>query len=56
MHDYIKGSFEALSWVRMLCRKEHEYSKILEEVEKALDDLEEGVALDFRRSLSPTHS
>lgn len=60
MHDYVKGVFEALSWVQMLLLNgidpEMEPLDILNravaEIEKAIDDIKEGVAIDFLEHLN----
>ena len=55
MHDYIRGAYEALSWVRALIRDQNGPSealeKVLGEVEGALEDISKGAATDFRRKL-----
>lgn len=53
MHDYVRGAFEALSWVRLLlldlqCKPEEAVKETLKEIEAALDDIKTGVAGDFR--------
>ena len=57
MHDYIKGAFESLSWVKQLIlehkRKNKSMDDLLREIENALADIEHGVAIDFRRRLKP---
>ena len=57
MHDYVKGAFEALSWVKRLIlsykTKDRGFDELLREVETALEDIEHGVAIDFRRRLRP---
>ena len=56
MHDYVKGAFEALSWVQHLLQDLREnpvraVQKTLEEVDQALEDIKSGVADDFRWKL-----
>ena len=58
MHDYVKGAFEALSWVQLLLQDLRDnpvraVEKTLEEVDKALGDIKNGVASDFRWKLQP---
>jgi hypothetical protein len=53
MHDYVKGAFEALSWVRLLLldlqtKPEQAIRETLKEIDAALDDIKTGVAGDFR--------
>lgn len=52
MHDYVRGAFQALAWVREVIienSKEPEALKrIKKEIDSALDDIEHGVAVDFR--------
>jgi hypothetical protein len=55
MHDYVKGAFEALSWVRQSLKNDKSLEQILKEIEQALEDINEGVALDFRDRLKPMH-
>ncbi len=64
MHDYARGAYEALSWVRFLIRRQMKKSRkgapkelqsILSEVERAIDDICDGVAVDFRRKLTPIY-
>ena len=50
MRDYIEGAFEALSWVRMLIKNSKEHCacrRILEEIEKAIEEMQTGVALSL---------
>jgi len=53
MHDYVKGAFEALSWVRLLLldlqhKPDEAVKEALKEIDAALDDIKTGVACDFR--------
>ncbi|MEM2263468.1 MAG: hypothetical protein QW160_04520 [Candidatus Bathyarchaeia archaeon] len=53
LHDYVKGAFEALSWVRLLLldlqhKPEEAVKEALKEIDAALDDIKTGVACDFR--------
>ncbi|MEM3666903.1 MAG: hypothetical protein QW222_07475 [Candidatus Bathyarchaeia archaeon] len=53
MHDYVKGAFEALSWVRLqLLDLQHNpdqaVKETLKEIDAALEDIKRGVAGDFR--------
>ncbi|MEM2102899.1 MAG: hypothetical protein QXM22_05240 [Candidatus Bathyarchaeia archaeon] len=52
MHDYVKGAFEALSWIRLLLLDLKDtpdaMEKTLKEVDGALEDIKSGVAGDFR--------
>jgi len=55
VRDYIEGAFEALSWVRMLIRNSMERcscQRILEEIERAIEEMQTGVAIDFRHRIS----
>jgi len=56
MRDYIEGAFEALSWVRSLikgskmrCRT---CRRVLEEIEETLEEMQTGVAIDFRHRIT----
>ena len=52
MHDYVRGAFEALSWISSLLEDPKvEKEKIRQEVEEALDDIKEGSAVNFRFKL-----
>jgi hypothetical protein len=51
MHDYLKGAYEALSWVRLTLKGKKDVEKVLEEVNGAINDITEGVAVDFRERL-----
>lgn len=52
MQDYVRGAFQALTWVREVLADSHPKSegtqKALVEVDEALRDIEHGVAVDFR--------
>ena len=55
MRDYIEGAFEALSWVRMLIKNSMgrcSCQRILEEIERAIEEMQTGVAVDFRRRIT----
>lgn len=60
MNDYVRGAFEALNWVEVLLASidpekdpmDH-LNRVIKEVTAALDDIKEGVAVDFRRRLKP---
>lgn len=58
MHDYVRGAFEALSWVQRQLRKidtkkdpVEQLSRLNDEVEAAIADIKEGVAENFRWKL-----
>ena len=57
MHDYVRGAFEALSWVHSLLddieseKDLDRVKKAVKEVDSAMDDIREGVAVDFRYRL-----
>jgi len=56
LRDYAAGAFEALSWVKTLIRESKERcrtcQKILEEINYALEEMQAGVAVDFRERLA----
>ena len=58
VNDYAGGAFEALSWIRMLIKRSNERcqtcQRVLEEIEEAIDEMQNGVAVDFRRRISVT--
>jgi len=56
MHDYLKGAYEALSWVRLTLKGKKDVEKVLEEVNGAINDITEGVAVDFRERLKTIRS
>jgi len=56
LNDYLKGAFEALSWVRSILKDEKDINDVIRQVDDAIVDVTEGVAVDFRRRLKPTHS
>ena len=58
MNDYVRGAFEALNWVEALLADiepakdpRDQLKKAVTEVEEALADIKEGVAVDFRHKL-----
>jgi len=58
VNDYVRGAFEALSWTHVLLvnidRKKDplgHLDKVIREVEAAIDDIREGVAVNFRDRL-----
>jgi len=59
VHDYVRGVFEALSWVQRLLVNTVDpemdpldvLNKAVAEVENAIEDIKEGVAMDFRERL-----
>ena len=58
MHDYVRGAFEALSWVQRLVqdfdsKKDPtvQLTALNKEVEAAIIDIKMGVAKDFRWKL-----
>ena len=56
LNDYLKGAFEALSWVRSILKDEKDINAIIKQVDDAIADVTEGVAVDFRRRLKPIRS
>ena len=58
MRRYIRGAYEALSWVRALIRQKSDLTldemcvrtldEMLKKVDEALEDINECTALDFR--------
>ena len=58
MRDYAEGAFEALSWIRMMIKSSseqcHTCQHVLEEIEDAIEEMQTGVAVDFRRRISVT--
>jgi len=56
LRDYAEGAFEALSWIRMLIKGSSERcrtcQRVLEEIEEAIDEMQTGVAVDFRRRIT----
>lgn len=52
MNDYCKGAIEALFWVKVLTDKNTPSEKIAVEVNKAISDLYNGLAVDFRERLN----
>jgi len=56
VNDYAAGAFEALSWIRMMIKRSNERcqtcQRVLEEIEEALDEMQTGVAVDFRRRIT----
>ncbi len=53
MHDYVKGAFEALSWIRSILKERRDAQKALQLIEEALNDINDGAAIDFRERLRP---
>jgi len=55
MHDYVRGAFEALSWIRMrlleLRNDPEALDKAVKEIDNAIDDIKAGVATNFRWKL-----
>ena len=57
MNDYVRGAFEALNWVHSLLddieseKDLDRVKKAVKEVDSAMDDIREGVAVDFRYRL-----
>lgn len=59
MRDYPAGAFEALTWVKVMLDTKSEGQEkkcgdcvLKQEVEGALNDLQRGVAVDFRQRLA----
>ena len=56
LNDYCKGALEALVWVRSLIKRLKSQSgtvdRVLEEVDRAVEDINEGIAVDFRERLN----
>ena len=56
LRDYTAGAFEALSWIRMMIKRSRERCQtcqhVLEEIEEAMDEMQTGVAVDFRRRIT----
>lgn len=52
MNDYIRGAFQALTWVREVVitdvKDNEKAKKVLFEIDEAINDIEHGVAIDFR--------
>lgn len=59
MRDYVRGAYEALNWVQNLVKKHGSKSDLFEillkEVSEAIDDINEGVAIDFRDRLKTAY-
>jgi len=59
LRDYVRGAYEALNWVQNLIRKHGEKPDLVEilakEVSGAIDDINEGVAIDFRDRLKTAY-
>jgi len=59
VHDYVRGVFEALTWVQRLLVNSVDpemdpldvLNRAVAEVENAIEDIKEGVAMDFRERL-----
>lgn len=48
LNDYVRGAFEALSWVHSLLDVENQKDpEIVNRIEDALTDIRKGVAVDF---------
>jgi hypothetical protein len=55
MRDYPAGAFEALTWVKVKLEGQEKKCAVCiikQEVEEALNDLQHGVAVDFRQRLT----
>ena len=50
MKDYVRGAFEALSWVREILAYEKK-EDVIREIDAALEDIRRGLAIDFRYRL-----
>jgi len=48
VHDYIRGAYQALTWVRELLRDSENIDYVIKDIENAIDDINHGVAVDFR--------
>jgi hypothetical protein len=52
MHDYIRGAFQALTWIREVAenlRNDSErFDKLIKLIDEALNDIEHRIAVDFR--------
>ncbi len=59
MRDYVRGAYEALNWVQNLIRKHGGNPDLFEiltkEVTDAIEDINEGVAVDFRDRLKTAY-
>ena len=55
LHDYVRGALEALSWVKwrlINVKKDPEgMEKVIDEINEAIEDINKGVAIDFRERL-----
>jgi hypothetical protein len=57
MNDYVRGAFEALNWVHILLasvdsEKDLDHvNRAVREVESAMSDIRDGIAVDFRHRL-----
>jgi len=55
LNDYCKGALEALVWVRSLIKRLKSQpgtvDRVLEEADRAVEDMNEGIAVDFRERL-----
>ena len=58
MNDYCKGAFEALSWVESLIEstenRPEALEEILKEVNAAIREIREGIAVNFKSRLRST--
>ena len=56
MRDYAAGAFEALSWVKTLIKHSRTRcetcQRVLEQIEDAIEQMQTGVAVDFRRRIT----
>jgi len=56
LNDYCKGALEALVWVRSMVKRlksqPETINRVLEEVDRAVEDINEGIAVDFRERLN----
>ena len=51
MHDYIRGAFQALVWVRMLLSNVKDLEglrRAVKEIDDAIEDVEQRAATNFR--------
>jgi hypothetical protein len=53
LNDYVRGAFEALSWVYSLIddAEDAKSSEVMDQVECAMTDIRKGIAVNFRRRL-----
>jgi len=50
MREYVRGSLEALLWVKSMLESEN-LEAVKREVENAINDIMAGIAIDFRERL-----